>query len=88
MKTTKVGRFTVTVELDKIEHTMKYYDAVLSKDNKVIKIHTGCIGEKSGEYWGSKLEQLALKLNILNDSLENASDSEKEFISNWINELI
>lgn len=65
MEITKVGRFVVQIELDKVEWPLKYYDAVLCKDEKEVKICKGCIGEKSSKYWGEYLEKLAKKLEIL-----------------------
>lgn len=65
MEITKVGRFVVQIELNKVEGPLKYYDAVLCKNEKEVKICKGCIGEKSGKYWGEYLEKLAKKLEIL-----------------------
>lgn len=70
MEITNIGDYVVSIELDRVEGTigggLRYYDAVLSKDGMEVKIHKGCIGEKSGQYWGKKLENLARKLIILN----------------------
>lgn len=72
MTTKHVGNYVITVELDRVDGGLKYYDAVLSKDDKEVKIYKGCIGEKSGEFWALKLEDLATKLGIL--------DSRKEMV--------
>jgi len=72
MKTKKIGRFVVSIELDRVEGSMKYYDAVIDRDGHQVKICKGCIGEKSGDYWGAYLEKLAKKLDILYDRRDMA----------------
>lgn len=65
MEIINVGRFVVQIELDRVDGPLKYYDVVLCKDNKEVKICKGCIGEKSATFWGNHLEKLAKKLEIL-----------------------
>lgn len=65
MEIKHVGNYVITMELNRVHGSMKYYDVVLSKDDKEVKICKDCIGEKSGRFWASVLEDLAMKLSIL-----------------------
>jgi hypothetical protein len=70
MEMTNIGKYVVSIELDRVDGGVRYYDAVLSKDGMEVKINKGCVGEKSSHYWGEKLEKLAKKLDILETRLE------------------
>lgn len=75
MNIVNIDEYMVSIELDRVDGGLKYYDAVLSKGDKEIKIHKGCMGEKSGQYWGKKLELLAKKLVILNARKDMAQNN-------------
>lgn len=68
-----VGRFLVTVELAETQTIGTKYDVVLSKDGKVVKSSTGCIGEQSAEYWKEYWIKFAKRLEILYHALDMAN---------------
>ena len=65
MEEIKIGRYEITTKFDRKEGNMDYYDIIIKKDDKVIKISKGCIGAKSCEFWKNYAIKIVKRLDIL-----------------------